>query len=229
MKRLLLAGVWLLAPSGMTSALAADIAALRTLRRRAHRPTCRSSPGMDSTSASMPATASDNRTGPRRPPSHHRRLQRQRPADRRHDRLQCAARLLGLRDQGRCRLGQHQGLKPRPTASAPARPPNSWLGTARGRLGYAFDRFLPFSPPAWPSAKSTAPSDPARDLLRNSGRLDGRARASNTRSSTTGPRRSSTSTSISARNCNAACSGGAEPFDVTFTTSIVRGGVNYKF
>ena len=28
--------------------------------------------------------------------------------------------------------------------------------------------------------------------------------------------------------CNAACSGG-DPFDVTFKTSIVRGGVNYKF
>ena len=28
--------------------------------------------------------------------------------------------------------------------------------------------------------------------------------------------------------CNAACSGG-DPFDVTFTTNIVRGGVNYKF
>ena len=28
--------------------------------------------------------------------------------------------------------------------------------------------------------------------------------------------------------CNAACSGG-NPFDVTFKTNIVRGGVNYKF
>ena len=40
--------------------------------------------------------------------------------------------------------GPASRARPRPTAPGTCETSNNWLGTARGRIGYAFDRFLPY-------------------------------------------------------------------------------------
>lgn len=105
---------------------------------------------------------------------------------------------------------------------------NSWLGTARGRVGYAFDRFLPYL------TAGAAFGDVKGSVL-------GVASFSDTRIGWTGgggleyafvdnwtAKIEYLYVDLGKANCNATCSGG-DPFDVTFKTGIVRGGVNYKF
>lgn len=105
---------------------------------------------------------------------------------------------------------------------------NTWLGTARARVGYAFDRFLPYltAGAAFGGVKGT---------------VAGFGSFSETQVGWTGgggleyafvdnwtAKIEYLYADLGKANCNAACSGG-NPFDVTFTTSIVRGGINYKF
>jgi len=105
---------------------------------------------------------------------------------------------------------------------------NSWLGTARGRIGYAFDRFLPYftGGAAFGAVK---------------GSVTGFGSFSQTKVGWTGgagleyaftdnwtTKLEYLYVDLGKATCNAACSGG-DPFDVTFKTNIVRAGVNYKF
>ena len=50
---------------------------------------------------------------------------------------------MGVRPRGRRRLDQHQGSSTAACAAG-CETSNSWLATVRGRVGYAFDRFLPY-------------------------------------------------------------------------------------
>ncbi len=104
---------------------------------------------------------------------------------------------------------------------------NTWLGTARGRIGYAFDRFLPF--------------------------VSGGAAFGNVKISDGGGSASATRTGyalgggleygfagnwtarvdyhyvdLGKASCGAGCAAGT-PFEVRFDTHLVRGGVNYRF
>jgi hypothetical protein len=49
---------------------------------------------------------------------------------------------VGVRPRRRHRLDQHQGQQRLRRLNCQTR--NNWLGTARGRVGYSFDRFLPY-------------------------------------------------------------------------------------
>ena len=65
--------------------------------------------------------------------------------DRRHRRLQLAGhgQPVGVRPRRRHRLDQHQGQQCR-AARFNCQTRNNWLGTVRGRVGYSWDRFLPY-------------------------------------------------------------------------------------
>ena len=66
---------------------------------------------------------------------------------RRHRRLQLAGarQPVGVRSRRRHRLDQHQGhASPTPTCPTGCQTKNNWLGTVRGRVGYAWDRVMPY-------------------------------------------------------------------------------------
>jgi outer membrane immunogenic protein len=105
---------------------------------------------------------------------------------------------------------------------------NDWLGTARGRVGYAFDRFLPYftGGAAFGGIKTS---------------VTGVGNFSDTGVGWTGgagleyafadrwtAKIEYLYVDLGKTTCNTTCSGG-NPFDVTFTANIVRGGVNYRF
>jgi outer membrane immunogenic protein len=105
---------------------------------------------------------------------------------------------------------------------------NRWLGTARGRIGYAFDRFLPY-------LTAGAAFGDIKGSVLGIGRFD------ETRVGWTGgggleyafidnwsAKVEYLYVDLGTATCNATCSGG-NPFDITFKTNILRGGVNYKF
>jgi outer membrane immunogenic protein len=105
---------------------------------------------------------------------------------------------------------------------------NNWLGTARGRIGYAFDRFMPYL------TAGAAFGDIKGTVL-------GGGTFSDTKVGWTGgggveyfftdnwsAKLEYLYVDLGKGNCDAVCSGG-NPVDVTLKTSVVRGGVNYKF
>ncbi len=108
---------------------------------------------------------------------------------------------------------------------------NEWLGTLRGRIGYAFDRFLPYI---------------------TAGGAYGDIRATDTNPATAGSKDSNFGWTAGAGieyafmgswtakleylyvdlgdfNCGTACHPAVSPNNVDLTTSIVRVGLNYKF
>ncbi|HXW25086.1 MAG TPA: outer membrane protein [Xanthobacteraceae bacterium] len=104
---------------------------------------------------------------------------------------------------------------------------NDWLGTARGRLGYAFDRFLPFvtgglavgninaNVPGFGSASNTNLGWTVGGGLEVA--LGGNWTA----------KAEYLYVDLGSFSCGTACTG--TPSNVDFTTSIVRGGLNFKF
>ena len=65
---------------------------------------------------------------------------------RRHRRLQLAGhgQPVGVRPRRRHRLDQHQGTFTNITCPTGCQTKNNWLGTVRGRVGYAWDRVMPY-------------------------------------------------------------------------------------
>jgi outer membrane immunogenic protein len=105
---------------------------------------------------------------------------------------------------------------------------NEWLATARARIGYAFDRFLPY-------VTGGAAFGGIKGAIAGVGSL------SDTGVGWTGgggieyafANRWSAKVEylyvdLGKINCSATCSGG-NPFDVTFTSNVMRGGVNFRF
>jgi outer membrane immunogenic protein len=105
---------------------------------------------------------------------------------------------------------------------------NNWLGTARARIGYAFDRFLPYvtAGAAFGDIKGTFAG--SRTFTENKvgwamgGGLE-YAFVSNWSA-----KLEYIYVDLGKATCDASCSG-TPPFDVTFKSSIVRAGLNYKF
>ena len=104
---------------------------------------------------------------------------------------------------------------------------NDWLGTARGRFGVAFDRFLPFitgglavgdikaNVPGFGSASTTNAGWTAGGGLEVALGHNWTAKAEYLR------------IDLGSLNCGTACTG--TPSNVDFTTNLVRGGLNFKF
>ncbi len=105
---------------------------------------------------------------------------------------------------------------------------NTWLGTARGRVGYAFDRFLPY-----------LTAGLAYGNVKISNDLGGAASTTRVGWAAGGGLEYAFLNNWSAKleylyadlgkaTCDVTCSGG-DPFDVKFSAHIIRGGVNYRF
>jgi outer membrane immunogenic protein len=104
---------------------------------------------------------------------------------------------------------------------------NDWLGTARGRLGYAFDRFLPYvtgglaagdikaNVPGFGSASTTNAGWTVGGGLEVALGANWSAKAEYLH------------VDLGSLNCGTACTGTTS--NVDFTTNVVRGGVNFRF
>jgi outer membrane immunogenic protein len=105
---------------------------------------------------------------------------------------------------------------------------NNWLGTARGRIGYAFDRFLPYltAGAAYGDIKGTVAS--VGNFSATKAGWVGGAGLEYAFADNWSAKLEYLYVDLSKATCNATCSG-SDPFSVTFQTSIVRGGLNYKF
>ena len=103
-----------------------------------------------------------------------------------------------------------------------------WLGTARGRLGYAFGRFLPYvsGGAAFGDIEGTAASGGSFSKTAVGWTAGGGLEYAFLHNWSA--KVEYLYTDLGQATCSAACSGG-NPFDVTSTTQIVRGGLNYKF
>ena len=104
-------------------------------------------------------------------------------------------------------------------------------GSARraAGIGYAFDRFLPYftGGAAFGDIKGSVVGGTAASA-RHQGRLDRRRGIEYAFIDNWSAKLEYLYVDLGKATCNAACSGG-DPIDVTFTTNIVRAGVNYKF
>ncbi|HZP78798.1 MAG TPA: outer membrane protein [Pseudolabrys sp.] len=106
---------------------------------------------------------------------------------------------------------------------------NSWLGTARGRIGYAFDRFLPYitGGAAFGNEKLSTGAGAVGTTTRIGWTL-----GAGLEFAISGPWTAKIEylyADLGKATCDSACNGGGTPFDVTFKTNIVRAGINYRF
>lgn len=104
---------------------------------------------------------------------------------------------------------------------------NNWLGTARGRIGYAFDRFMPFvtGGAAFGDIKATPVGLGSETTTRAGWTLGGGGEFA-----IAGPWTAKIDylyVDLGKGSCGAAVCGTAT--DVNFHTSLVRGGINYRF
>jgi outer membrane immunogenic protein len=112
---------------------------------------------------------------------------------------------------------------------AGCRTSNSWLATVRGRIGYAFDRFLPYitgglaagnieaGQPGFVGGKDTNAGWTVGGGLEFviAGRWTAKAEY--------------LYVDLGSFNCGFACGNGINPDNVSFKTHLVRGGVNFRF
>ena len=105
---------------------------------------------------------------------------------------------------------------------------NNWLGTVRGRVGYAWDRVMPYITGGLAVGDIEANQDRLRRRARHQCRLDGRRRRRGGADRQCGPRSSNIFTSILVSiNCDAVSC--AMPTRVGFHADEVRAGLNFRF
>jgi outer membrane immunogenic protein len=105
---------------------------------------------------------------------------------------------------------------------------NGWLGTFRGRIGYAFNRFLPYVTGglSFGDIKATAVGFGSASATNVGWTVGGgieHAFAGNW-----SVKLEYLYVDLGTATCDAACSG-TVPIDVTFKSHLLRGGLNYKF
>jgi outer membrane immunogenic protein len=106
---------------------------------------------------------------------------------------------------------------------------NSWLGTFRGRIGYAFDRWMLFATGGL--AYGDEKISTAAGTVGTTTRLGWTAGAG-VEFALVGAWTAKIEylyADLGKATCDSACNGGGGAFDVTFKTNIVRAGINYRF
>ena len=105
---------------------------------------------------------------------------------------------------------------------------NNWLGTARGRIGYAFDRFMPYltAGAAIGNIKGTVGAVNHFSAARVG--WTGGVGVEYAFIDNWSVKLEYLYVDLGKATCAATCSG-TDPFSVSFTTSVARAGVNYKF
>jgi len=104
---------------------------------------------------------------------------------------------------------------------------NDWLGTARGRVGYAFDRFLPYltGGAAFGNIKAGAAGFGSVDTGKTGWTLGGGIEYGLAPNWTA--KIEYLYVDLGSVDCGIAC--GVAPTSNAFTTSVVRAGINYRF
>jgi outer membrane immunogenic protein len=109
---------------------------------------------------------------------------------------------------------------------------NNWLGTARGRIGYAFDRFMPYftAGAAFGDIKGTF-SLLGIQTSRTETKVGWTAGAGLEYAFVDrwSAKIEYLYVDLGTATCDTNCSGGGNPLNVTFKTNLVRAGLNYKF
>ena len=105
---------------------------------------------------------------------------------------------------------------------------NSWLGTARGRLGFAADRFMPYVTGglAFGDIQARVPFLPGRTDTNTGWTVGGGVEYAFANNWTA--KAEYLYVDLGKINCGIAC-GALTTDDVTFKTHIVRGGLNFRF
>lgn len=103
---------------------------------------------------------------------------------------------------------------------------NSWLATARGRFGYAMDRFLPYFTGGVAYGNIRAATDLGTDTSTKLGYAFG-AGVEYAFLDNWSAKLEYLYVGLDDGTCNLAC--GGTPIDVKFNTSLIRAGLNYKF
>ena len=108
---------------------------------------------------------------------------------------------------------------------------NDWLGTARGRIGYAFDRWLPYvtGGAAFGQVKATN-SNPGRGTASSTeiGYTFGAGLEYAFMGNWTA-KLEYLYVDLGKFNCGTACAAGATTDEVSFKENVIRAGLNYKF
>ena len=106
---------------------------------------------------------------------------------------------------------------------------NSWLATVRGRIGYSFDRFLPYITGglALGNMKASQPGFTGGEDT-NAGWTAGGGLEFIIAGNWTA-KAEYLYVDLGKFNCGLACGNGANPDNVSFSTHLVRGGVNFRF
>ena len=106
---------------------------------------------------------------------------------------------------------------------------NSWLATVRGRVGYSFDRFLPYITGglALGNMKASQPGFTGGEDT-NAGWTAGGGLEFVIAGNWTA-KAEYLYVDLGKFNCGLACGNGANPDNVSFSTHLVRGGVNFRF
>jgi outer membrane immunogenic protein len=105
---------------------------------------------------------------------------------------------------------------------------NTWLGTIRGRLGYAFDRFMPYitGGVAFGDIRASQPGFANNET--NAGWTAGGG-LEFVIANNWSAKAEYLYVDLGENNCGLACGNGINPDDVRFRTHVVRGGVNVRF
>jgi outer membrane immunogenic protein len=106
---------------------------------------------------------------------------------------------------------------------------NSWLATVRGRIGYAYDRFLPYITGglALGDIKANQPGFVGAHDFNAGWTLGGGFEFVN--AGTWSAKAEYLYIDLGKFNCGLACGNGINPDNVSFSTHVVRGGVNFRF
>jgi outer membrane immunogenic protein len=105
---------------------------------------------------------------------------------------------------------------------------NDWLGTARGRVGYAFDRIMPYLTGglAFGNIKAATPFLPGKDETNAGWTIGGGLEVALT--GNWSAKAEYLYVDLGKTNCGLGCSAFVVD-NASFTTHLLRGGVNYRF
>lgn len=106
---------------------------------------------------------------------------------------------------------------------------NTWLGTVRGRVGYAFDRLMPYvtGGVAFGDVEANVPGFPGASDTRVGWTLGGGVEYAITNNLSA--KAEYLYVDLGSFNCGLSCGGGLTTDNVDFHTHLVRGGLNWKF
>jgi outer membrane immunogenic protein len=105
---------------------------------------------------------------------------------------------------------------------------NTWLGTARGRIGYAFDRFLPYLTGGGAFGDVKGSLLGTGDFKQTKAGWTAGAGMEYAFAGNWSAKIEYLYVDLGKATCDATCSG-ANPITATFKSNVVRGGLNYKF